>query len=84
MHKEAKTYVRHLQNKEIATEKWLVVRHDETYLVTIIQPPYAWRQIVMIQRAKTERMRDETRKKGKQRPDDDDLTQMMRETKQSQ
>jgi hypothetical protein len=40
MHKEAKTYVRHLQNKEIATEKWLVVRHDETHLVTIIQPPH--------------------------------------------
>jgi hypothetical protein len=52
MHKEAKTYVRHLQNKELATEKCFVVQHDKTHLVTIIQPPYPtdrrrrpWRQI---------------------------------------
>jgi hypothetical protein len=35
--------VRHclFKTKNFATsEKWLVVQHDETYLVTIIQPPY--------------------------------------------
>jgi hypothetical protein len=71
MHKEAKTHVRHLQNKEIATEKWLVVQHDETYLVTIIQPPYPTDA-------------PQTVEIHQQRGDDVDSTQMTRETKQSQ